>query len=125
MPPIETLDEWNAMLSECGCCTMPSCPTPEVKYQRRDSASTSSAVYVEASPNWTAWKKRSQRLWTSWNPSLPAVGIGSNIIYQKENREQIQVPEFPDPGAMKWMRAVNVVVLVTADVPGDAQVAPV
>ena len=93
MPPIETLDDLNNMLSACGCCSMPSCPTPEIKYQRRLSAASVSAVHIEAAPNWTAWKKSTQRLWTSWNPALPAPSVGSSITYRKENREQIQVQE--------------------------------
>jgi hypothetical protein len=27
---IETLQDWNARLSGCGCCTMPECPEPQV-----------------------------------------------------------------------------------------------
>lgn len=30
---IETLDDWNTVLGYCGCCEMPTCPTPELECQ--------------------------------------------------------------------------------------------
>jgi hypothetical protein len=30
-PTIETLDDWNAAISACGCCEMPSCPVPTLE----------------------------------------------------------------------------------------------
>ena len=27
-PVIETLEDWNSQLAECGCCPMPTCPLP-------------------------------------------------------------------------------------------------
>ena len=31
MSAIETLDDWNGRLEDCGCCVMPACPTPELE----------------------------------------------------------------------------------------------
>jgi hypothetical protein len=32
-PVIETLDEWNSRLTQCGCCGMPTCPAPTMDCQ--------------------------------------------------------------------------------------------
>lgn len=50
---IETLDDWNARLSGCGCCQMPVCPTPvvlcEAKYGRVDREDTWDGITYDAS----------------------------------------------------------------------------
>ena len=33
MSAIETLDDWNGRLEDCGCCAMPECPTPVLQCQ--------------------------------------------------------------------------------------------
>ena len=38
MSTIETLDDWNTRLGDCGCCLMPVCPTPELECQSMSGA---------------------------------------------------------------------------------------
>ncbi len=38
MSTIETLDDWNALLENCGCCQMPACPPPELECQSMSGA---------------------------------------------------------------------------------------
>lgn len=48
---IETLDDWNDKLEQCGCCLMPECPAPivvcENSYARIDVASNGFSPIVE------------------------------------------------------------------------------
>ena len=38
MSAIETLDDWNGRLEDCGCCLMPVCPTPVLECQSLSGA---------------------------------------------------------------------------------------
>lgn len=50
-PTIETLDEWNAAISACGCCAMPSCPEPTMVCESRSGTATKYgyAPYIQPS----------------------------------------------------------------------------
>jgi hypothetical protein len=41
---IETLDDWNSRLLDCGCCIMPECPTPTKEYECISGYAESSGI---------------------------------------------------------------------------------
>jgi hypothetical protein len=52
---IETLDDWNDKLEQCGCCEMPECPAPirvcEVKYAETTYEDTWDGITYDATGN--------------------------------------------------------------------------
>jgi len=38
MSAIETLEDWNGRLDDCGCCRMPACPEPELECESMSGA---------------------------------------------------------------------------------------
>lgn len=86
---IETLEDWNTRLGYCGCCVMPSCPTPTIDcqvkegaqsaylwlpFKRPDGESTDDipALYRNRSELWScAWTTGAAWLYQGWeyNPT--------------------------------------------------------